>query len=104
MDFKLLEAKAKALGISEIELYTKADTSISITAFDDEISEKTEAVTKVYAIRGVYNNQIGSVYTEKDTEMVISLPMFPELTKEEQQTVAKTLIDCIEKSKSAVGV
>ena len=68
MDFKLLEAKAKALGISEIELYTKADTSISITAFDDEISEKTEAVTKVYAIRGVYNNQIGSVYTEKDTE------------------------------------
>ena len=42
--------------------------------------------------------------SEKNTEMVISLPMFPELTEEEQRTVASTLIDCIEKSKSKVGV
>ncbi|MBR1619621.1 DegT/DnrJ/EryC1/StrS family aminotransferase [bacterium] len=42
--------------------------------------------------------------TEKNTELVISLPMFPELTKEEQDTVASTLISCIEKSKSTVGV
>lgn len=42
--------------------------------------------------------------TEKNTECVISLPMFPELTKEEQQTVVNTVISCIEKSKSAVGV
>ena len=40
--------------------------------------------------------------TEKDTEMVISLPMFPELTLEEQKTVASTLMDCLEKSKAAV--
>lgn len=39
--------------------------------------------------------------TEKNTEVVISLPMFPELTTEEQDTVAKTLMECIEKSKSA---
>lgn len=38
--------------------------------------------------------------TEKDTEMVISLPMFPELTLDEQKTVASTLINCIEKSKA----
>lgn len=38
--------------------------------------------------------------TEKDTECVISLPMFPELTLEEQKTVASTLIECIEKSKA----
>ena len=43
-------------------------------------------------------------YTEKDTELVISLPMFPELTEEEQRTVAKTLIECIVESKSAVAV
>ena len=43
-------------------------------------------------------------HTEADTECVISLPMFPEITKEEQETVAKTLIDCINKSKSKVGV
>ena len=39
-------------------------------------------------------------HTEKNTELVISLPMFPELTLEEQKTVASTLIDCIEKSKA----
>ena len=38
--------------------------------------------------------------TEEDTKCVISLPMFPELTKEEQKTVADTLISCIEKSKN----
>src|SRR5574344_71425 len=42
--------------------------------------------------------------TEKNTEMVISLPMFPELTHEEQDTIAKTLISCIEKSKTATMV
>lgn len=39
--------------------------------------------------------------TEKNTECVISLPMFPELTKEEQETVVNTVISCIEKTKSA---
>ena len=33
--------------------------------------------------------------TEKDTKLVMSLPMFPELTKEEQQTVVKTLVECV---------
>ena len=42
--------------------------------------------------------------SEKNTEMVISLPMFPELTEEEQRTIASTLIDCIEKSKSKAAV
>ena len=42
--------------------------------------------------------------SEKNTELVISLPMFPELTEEEQRTVASTLIDCIEKSKSVASV
>ena len=42
--------------------------------------------------------------TEDNTDVVISLPMFPELTKEEQETVASTLISCIEKSKSAAAV
>ena len=42
--------------------------------------------------------------TEDNTDVVISLPMFPELTKEEQETVASTLISCIEKSKSVAAV
>ncbi len=40
--------------------------------------------------------------TEKNTECVISLPMFPELTLEEQKTVASTLISCLEKSKALI--
>jgi dTDP-4-amino-4,6-dideoxygalactose transaminase len=42
--------------------------------------------------------------TEEDTRLVISLPMFPEITAEEQKQVAETLIDCIEKSKSVAAV
>lgn len=37
-------------------------------------------------------------HTEKDTKLVLSLPMFAEITKEEQETVAKTLIECVEKT------
>ncbi len=41
-------------------------------------------------------------HTEKNTELVLSLPMFAEITAEEQETVAKTLIDCVNKVKCAV--
>lgn len=41
--------------------------------------------------------------TEDNTKVVISLPMFPELTADEQKTVASTLISCIEKSKNKIG-
>lgn len=57
---------------------------------------------KVHAYLGVGKGSLP--VTEKNTEMVISLPMFPELTEAEQETVAKTLIACIEKSKSAAAV
>ncbi len=57
---------------------------------------------KVHAYLGVGEGSLP--YTEEDTKCVISLPMFPELTEEEQRTVASTLIDCIAKSKSAAAV
>ena len=57
---------------------------------------------KVHAYLGVGEGSLP--YTEDDTKHVISLPMFPELTEEEQRTVASTLIDCIEKSKSTAAV
>src|SRR5574344_1431471 len=40
--------------------------------------------------------------TEHNTEVVVSLPMFPELTREEQETVANTLIKLVEDSKALV--
>ncbi|MBR1754467.1 DegT/DnrJ/EryC1/StrS family aminotransferase [bacterium] len=42
--------------------------------------------------------------TEKNTKLVISLPMFPELTADEQKEVAEKLVQCIEKSKTAMAV
>ena len=42
--------------------------------------------------------------TEKNTKLVLSLPMFAEITEEEQKTVAKTLIECVEKAKSKASV
>ena len=36
--------------------------------------------------------------TEKNTKLVLSLPMFAEITKEEQETVAKTVIECVKKA------
>jgi len=43
-------------------------------------------------------------YTEKDTKLVLSLPMFAEITEEEQRTVAKTLIECVNKAKQTCAV
>lgn len=48
---------------------------------------------KVHKYLGVEEGSLP--ITEDNTKLVISLPMFPELTKEEQETVANTLINCI---------
>ena len=41
-------------------------------------------------------------YTEKDTKLVMSLPMFPELTLDEQKTVVETVIKCLNMTKQTV--
>ena len=40
--------------------------------------------------------------TEKDTKLVMSLPMFPEITEEEQQQVVDTVVKCLNMTKQAV--
>lgn len=57
---------------------------------------------KVHEYLGIKEGALPA--TEADTKLVISLPMFPELTAEEQKTVANTLIECIDKSKNKIGV
>ncbi len=57
---------------------------------------------KVHEYLGVKEGSLP--ITEENTKVVISLPMFPELTAEEQKTVANTLINCIEKAKSKVNI
>ena len=41
-------------------------------------------------------------FTEEDTKLVMSLPMFPELTAEEQKTVVETVVKCLNMTKQAV--
>lgn len=54
-------------------------------------------------VHAKYNFKEGMLpNTEKDTKLVLSLPMFAEITKEEQETVAKTLIKCVEKTMATV--
>lgn len=40
--------------------------------------------------------------TEKNTKLVMSLPMFPELTEEEQKYVVETVVKCLNQTKAAV--
>ena len=40
--------------------------------------------------------------TEKDTKLVMSLPMFAELTEEEQKTVVETVVKCLNMTKQKV--
>ena len=49
-------------------------------------------------VHAKYNFKEGMLpNTEKNTKLVLSLPMFAEITKEEQETVAKSVIECVEK-------
>ena len=68
MEFKVLEAKAKQRGIEEIEIYEVKTNGLEMTCFDGEIEQNTTSMTHVFCIRGVYNHQLATVYTEKDDE------------------------------------
>lgn len=65
MEFKVLEAKAKQRGIEEIEIYEVKTNGLEMTCFDGEIEQNTTSMTHVFCIRGVYNHQLATVYTEK---------------------------------------
>ena len=54
-------------------------------------------------VHAKYNFREGMLpVTEKNTTLVLSLPMFAEITKEEQEIVASTLIKCVEKVSALV--
>ena len=68
MNFELLKNKALEAGIKEIELYESISHSLSISLFDEAVDQREESKTDVFAIRGVYNNQIATVYSENGNE------------------------------------
>ncbi len=71
MNFTKLQKAAKVAGITEIEVYAEQGNGIEITAFNGEIEKNTAYNTNVLAIRGVYNNQIVTIYEENDSDEVI---------------------------------
>lgn len=56
-------------------------------------------------VHAKYNFNEGMLpVSEKNTKLVLSLPMFAEITKEEQEEVAKTLIEIVQKTASTATV
>ena len=71
MDFNKLKEAAFAAGINEIEVYSVHKNGIEISAFNGVIENNTSFSTNVMAVRGVYNNQIVTVYEENVCDDVI---------------------------------
>ena len=71
MDFNKLKEAAFAAGIKEIEVYTMHKNGIEISAFNGVVENNTSYSTDVMAVRGVYNNQICTVYEENCNDEVI---------------------------------
>ena len=71
MNFEKLKNAAIEAGINEIEIFVVKSNSIEISAFNGVIENNTSADTDVLAIRGVYNNQICTVYEENNNDEMI---------------------------------
>lgn len=71
MDFNKLKEAAFAAGIKEVEVYSVNKSGIEISAFNGEVEKNTSYSTNVMAVRGVYNNQIVTVYEENCNDEVI---------------------------------
>ena len=65
MEFNRLYSMAKELGIKEVEAYRVKNDGMDISYFDGDIVGNTTKMTDVMCIRGVYNNHIATVYTER---------------------------------------
>lgn len=71
MEFTKLVTRAKELGINEIEVYSVKQSGIDMEFFDGDIDANTTKMTDVMCVRGVYNGQIATVYTEKTDDSAI---------------------------------
>ena len=66
--------------------------------------DDTYCVYHQYTVKIPNRDEVHKMLGEAGIGAMLYYPIFPEVTKEEQDTVAKTLISCIEKSKSAAAV
>ncbi|MDE7263633.1 MAG: TldD/PmbA family protein [Anaeroplasmataceae bacterium] len=74
MNFEKLKKAAFKAGISDIEIYEETSKGVEISMFNGVVENNTSSATQVCAIRGVYQNQIVTVYEENcDDEMIPSV-------------------------------
>lgn len=74
MNFSKLKECALKEGITDIEIYESISNGVEISTFNGVVENNTSFATKVCAIRGVYNNQIVTVYEENcNDEMIPSI-------------------------------
>lgn len=66
MNLEVLFAKAKALGITEIESYEVTNDTTSIAVFDGKVEDTKTAMTVVTFYRGAYQGHLGSFYVENN--------------------------------------
>lgn len=66
-DFEYVKKVATQKGISEVEIYEELSTQVSIESSNEKIEKNEIATTDVCAIRGVYNNQLATVYVEDNS-------------------------------------
>ena len=71
MDFNKLKEAALENGITEIEVYQSSSKNIEVSTFNNVIENNTSSETNVLAIRGVYNNQIVTIYEENANDSMI---------------------------------
>ena len=74
MNFEKLKKAALKEGITDIEVYESVSNGVEIAMFNGVVENNTSSATQVCAIRGVYQNQIVTVYEENcDDEMIPSV-------------------------------
>lgn len=74
MNFEKLKKAALKAGITDIEIYEEASKGVEISMFNGVVENNTSSAIKVCAIRGVYQNQIVTVYEEHcEDEMIPSI-------------------------------
>ncbi len=74
MNFSKLKEAALKVGITDIEIYENDSNGVEISTFNGVVENNTSFSTNVCAIRGVYNNQIVTVYEENcNDEMIPSI-------------------------------
>ncbi len=72
MNFSKLKEAALEVGITDIEIYESDSNGVEITTYNGVVENNTSFSTNVCAIRGVYNNQIVTIYEENCNDEMIS--------------------------------